>query len=167
VCNALSYRNDPIRSLTLRCTVTSALGITALVLTAWWALTPPHVPSPVIGEHRVIAEQPGDTRVRTLAALDRAAFDAVLWSRPPEPSKPEPTEQAERAAPPPELLLLAITREGDQRVAALYDKRLNRVVLAQSGDAFADVTITAITDSTVEFAWGERRSQLVLRKDES
>lgn len=109
---------------------------------------------------------PGD---RVLATLDASAFTAPLWT--PTPSPPaEAVTKAERQEPPLELVLLAITNDGDQRLAALYDKRLNRVFLAQVGDTLATpeaVVVSAITDSAVELKYGERRSRLALRKDES
>jgi len=138
----------------------------ATVLVAIWALAPIIVPHPQLSELSAPTDSDSRENEQQLAELDPAAFQARLWTLAPPPVTTH-TEEAVKESPPPDLLLLAISHEGNRRVAALYDKRLNRVFLAEVGDALSAATVTNITDSAVELAWSGRTSKLRLRKDES
>jgi len=114
----------------------------------------------------VVTAPQGEITDARLASLEITAFEAQLWIPPPKVVTEE-KQEAPPPTPPPELVLLAITQEGNQRVAALYDKRQNRVFLAQVGDTVASALVAEITDAAVELQHGEQRSHLVLRKDNS
>jgi len=150
----------------IRCASACVLAALTITLTAIWSLAPVDVPLPqltALSESEVTHDSADDQQ---LASLDPAAFVAQLWTPPPPPVTMH-VEAAVKQAPPPDLILLAISHEGNRRVAALYDKRLNRVFLAEVGDALSAVTVTDITESAVELAWSGRTSTLRLRKDES
>lgn len=137
----------------------------ALATSGWWCLRPIDVPLPTIGAFKTTQTTTEEAANSSLVTLDTSGFAAQLWT--PTPKVIAEESPVSPPPPPPELVLLAITLQDEQRIAAIFDKRQNRVFLAHIGDAVASVIIADITDAAVELVHGEQRSWLSLRRDQS
>lgn len=110
---------------------------------ARWPLRSPPLETPTV--------HPTEVTPFTLAALDTDAFAAPIWIA--EPPPPEPAPELPPPAPT-RLRLIAIVRDGDQRVAALYDPDADRMLFASVGETVADLTVDSIDGRTVTFRDG-------------
>jgi hypothetical protein len=99
-------------------------------------------------------------------AIDRAVFEKNLWMPLAKPGafdaaaaeKPKPKEL------PIEVDLIGISEVNGSLVAALYDRRADRLVLAKSGDAFAGAQVAEITRDQVTLQRGSEQKVLVRRR---
>lgn len=97
------------------------------------------------------------------APLDLSAFQVTLWNAPPPPQSEEPQSPPVRTARQPlTMQLIAITTDGDQRIAALFDPATDQLHLVTVGDSIDQLSITVISEIHVELddGRGPRRLEL-------
>jgi hypothetical protein len=102
----------------------------------------------------------------TERAIDRAVFEKNLWM---SITKPGASDLAEAAVPKPKELplevdLIGISEVNGSLVAALYDRRADRLVVAKSGDSFAGAQVSEVTRDQVTLQRGAEQKVLVRRR---
>lgn len=131
--------------------ITTILAL-AILPTLAWALWPSSSPDIL----RV--REPESVAPSSVAsvAFDADAFSTPIWVAPPAPPAPPEPEREPPPTPPPEPLkvqLLSIVRDGDTRLAMLFDPDTRRVLTLAVGDplgaATDERTISSITDRDV------------------
>lgn len=143
------------------------LGAAAVVLApiGVWAFRPLVPPALVEPSHGTERLPPSPTApVEDLAALDRAPFEKNLWWELPKPDALIPSGKTAPAAPASsiEVDLIGVSEVDGVLVAALFDRRANRLRLVRDGDAIADASVAAITRDSVRLARGD--AELVLHR---
>lgn len=97
--------------------------------------------------------------------LDLDAFNAPVWVAPPSPP-PEPEPPRPPPPPPPlKLQLLAITREGGDVRAVLYDPDADRLSVVRAGDAVAGRRVERVEPGAVALRDFSGLRTLALRED--
>jgi hypothetical protein len=102
----------------------------------------------------------------TEGAIDRVVFEKNLWM---PLTKPGTADLAAAAIPKPKELplevdLIGISEVNGSLVAALYDRRADRLVLAKSGDSFAGAQVAEVTRDQVTLQRGAEQKVLVRRR---
>lgn len=112
--------------------------------------------------------QPGSKPVAASSetSIDRAVFEKSLWM---PLSKPGSADLAAAAIPKPKELplevdLIGISDVNGALVAALYDRRADRLALAKSGDSFAGAQVADVTHDQVTLQRGSEQKVLVRRR---
>jgi hypothetical protein len=131
---------------------------------ALWAMRPPlhtewqaeNLPRP----------ESKSTSAPTECAIDRSVFEKSLWM---PLTKPGTADLAAAVIPKPKELplevdLIGISEVNGSLVAALYDRRADRMVLAKSGDSFAGVQVAEVTRDQVTLQRGAEQKVLVRRR---
>lgn len=131
--------------------ITTILALAILPTLAWalWPSSSPDIPS---------VREPESVTPSSVAsvAFDADAFGTPIWVAAPAPPAPPEPEREPPPPPPPEPLkvqLLSIVRDGDTRLAMLFDPDTRKVLTLAIGDhvgaATDKRTITSITDRDV------------------
>ena len=104
--------------------------------------------------------------VSSEVALDRAVFEKSLWMPLAKPGGPDAaaTEKPKPKELPLEVDLIGISDVNGTLVAALYDRRADRLVLAKSGDSFAGAQVAEVTREQVTLQRGGEQKILVRRR---
>jgi hypothetical protein len=106
------------------------------------------------------------TPAPTEGAIDRADFEKNLWMPLTKPGAPDVAAAAIPMSKelPLEVDLIGISEVSGSLVAALYDRRADRMVLAKSGDSFAGVQVAEVTRDQVTLQRGAEQKVLVRRR---
>lgn len=101
-----------------------------------------------------------------VAAVDRAVFEKSLWASFQKPGEAD-AAAAEKAKPkelPLDVDLVGVSELDGVLVAALYDRRADRLILAKSGESIAGATVAEVTKDQVTLKRGGEQKVLVRRR---
>lgn len=151
-----------------------ALGVACVIGGLFWALRPIHPPTPQILS-RSTPRNGSEAAAPITASLDRAAFDAQLWTiveRPPEPDPKPPPAALARAAPTakptpppaqPKAQVLAIERDTEGgHTAFVFDTATGDLSRVRVGDRMGPFEVQAIDAQGVRLRSGPHSINLHL-----
>lgn len=156
---------DPLRTWRRRLAVTLVAVAVALVSIGAWALKAP--PQWVWQESPVNkGATTKETRSEAVAAVDRAVFEKSLWVTFQKPGAAEAAaaETQKRKELPLEVDLIGVSEFGGALVAALYDRRADRLFLLKSGESIAVATVAEVTRDQVTLKRGSEQKVLIRRR---
>ena len=161
--SGFSSTTDPLRTWRTRFLALVA-GATCLLLpTVAWALR--ELPR---SERHLSANEPEMATVRSLgevAMVDRSVFDRNLWWELPKSSQTTDTAQVPKPAVLSiEVDLIGVITIDGALVAALYDRRANRLLLLRHGETIADAEVSELTNDRVTLSRGDGQLVLVRRR---
>jgi hypothetical protein len=118
-----------------------------------------HSPSASVSESKSILAP-------TEGAIELAVFEKNLWMPLTKPGAPDVAAAAIPMSKelPLEVDLIGISDVNGSLVAALYDRRADRLVLAKSGDSFAGAHVADVTRDHVTLQRGVEQKVLVRRR---
>jgi hypothetical protein len=162
---------DPLRAWHRRLVATCAGGAVLIVPLAAWALRPlsadagPATPPAATTPTATIAHDGGGD-APSLPVIDRSVFDRSLWSHLPKRDSPAIDDAAPKPAPalPLELEWIGVTSIDGTLVAALYDRRADRLRLVRQGERVLDAEVAELSVERLRLTRGDQELVLVRRR---
>lgn len=162
--SGFSSTTDPLRRWRRRCVALAAGAAAVSIPTAAWALRslPRDELQPA---HAIEAASIAVASTEEGPAIDRSVFERNLWWVLPKSGQALGTEQA----PKPAILPIAVDLIGvisvdGELVAALYDRRAQRLLLVRNGETVAEAKVSEVSNDRVTLTRADGELVLVRRR---